>query len=666
MPYLRLLFLIAASAATAASTEVGPLLGTVDATSAHFLYRPAASGITNLRLSVFTANGKQPVATCESQSLAENDWVAKFWIANLKPSNHYRYIIESADDNKPLTGPHDFQTTADPVLKSRTTAVFVSCADSAAEPLWPAVAELNPDYLFLMGDTPYIDTDDLAKIRRKHAAFLQIPSLQALIRSTPTVGVWDDHDFGANNGNGHSFAHGKAKTRQGFTEYRAHAQYGDGSGGVYHSIKLGAVDVFLLDPRWFSQTEPSPVDPKQRSCFGKEQWQWLLRELQQSTATFKALAMGAIWQHKKGSETDDMHTYWYERDALFDFIRDAGIAGVCLLGGDIHLSRHLIHPLRVDYDLQDFIISPGHGRTIKSLDVYNPNLEWSLVKPHQFLAMTADTTATPATLTVEFRQPGDVVNRRVVLTIDDLTPRETAGPRAEWHFDTLANDSPLGRRVDLIAKNGASLVDGGISGKALRLERANSQYAYAPRSVLYENSASHSIALWCRPESLPAHGSPDRHFLFENTKTGEPSTVGSWNLSCGFRSSDTPQQVNLQLHSYVLQTASKIGAAPKAVPQGPFNFAIDRTRLLQRWTHVAVAFDSTQLVLYLNGKEAARHDLPVSGPSSEQGGLVLGGHRAGVGRNFDGLLDEVGIWSRVLANHEVRALHDQFRKAPIR
>jgi hypothetical protein len=87
---------------------------------------------------------------------------------------------------------------------------------------------------------------------------------------------------------------------------------------------------------------------------------------------------------------------------------------------------------------------------------------------------------------------------------------------------------------------------------------------------------------------------------------------------------------------------------------------------LQRWTHVALAFDSTQLVLYLNGKEAARHDLPVSGPSSEQGGLVLGGHRAGVGRNFDGLLDEVGIWSRVLANHEVRALHDQFRKAPIR
>ena len=39
-----------------------------------------------------------------------------------------------------------------------------------------------------------------------------------------------------------------------------------------------------------------------------------------------------------------MFTYWYERDALLDFIKSEGISGVILLGGDIHVA-HLIHPI---------------------------------------------------------------------------------------------------------------------------------------------------------------------------------------------------------------------------------------------------------------------------------------------------------------------------------
>jgi hypothetical protein len=35
----------------------------------------------------------------------------------------------------------------------------------------------------------------------------------------------------------------------------------------------------------------------------------------------------------------------------------------------------------------------------------------------------------------------------------------------------------------------------------------------------------------------------------------------------------------------------------------------------------------------------------------------IGGHRAGTGRNFDGLIDEVALWSRALTAEEISALH---------
>jgi hypothetical protein len=35
---------------------------------------------------------------------------------------------------------------------------------------------------------------------------------------------------------------------------------------------------------------------------------------------------------------------------------------------------------------------------------------------------------------------------------------------------------------------------------------------------------------------------------------------------------------------------------------------------------------------------------------------VIGGHRAGTGRNFDGWIDEVAIWQRLLDHDDIRSL----------
>ena len=66
-----------------------------------------------------------------------------------------------------------------------------------------------------------------------------------------------------------------------------------------------------------------------------------------------------------------------------------------------------------------------------------------------------------------------------------------------------------------------------------------------------------------------------------------------------------------------------------------------------------VTFDSKKLRLYLNGKPVKSYALPISAAIAETGGLIIGGHRGGTGRNFDGLIDDVAVWNRVLSKTEI-------------
>ena len=180
-----------------------------------------------------------------------------------------------------------------------------SCASSEPAPIWSAIGLWDIDGLVLLGDTPYIDSRDLSVARRKHREFLLIPELAVLLRDTPTWGTWDDHDFGGNDTDGRMT--GKENTRRAFVEYRAHTASGDGEEGVYTSFRRGPLEVFLLDPRYFARTSEDAAG--RPTLLGDDQWEWLERGLRASTAAFKAIACGMIWDDKKNSESDDWGSY---------------------------------------------------------------------------------------------------------------------------------------------------------------------------------------------------------------------------------------------------------------------------------------------------------------------------------------------------------------------
>ena len=71
--------------------------------------------------------------------------------------------------------------------------------------------------LVLLGDTPYIDSTDLERQRRRYREFWSIPELRPLAASVPVYATWDDHDFATNDTVGAQ--PGRERSRRAFVEY---------------------------------------------------------------------------------------------------------------------------------------------------------------------------------------------------------------------------------------------------------------------------------------------------------------------------------------------------------------------------------------------------------------------------------------------------------------
>lgn len=411
---------------------LGPVLGHIDESSAMVWMRPVEAGDYQLEVTPETPGGRDPMIFSQA-AVPEKDLCLHWRVTGLKPATRYRYRIVSgsgkpaaAADAAAVAVPgQSFTTASDPAAPSKIRLAISSCAreDEGSRAVWNRMAAEAVDGVVLIGDTPYIDSTRLDVQTRRHQEFAAVAEYQSLLKNRPCWWTWDDHDFAGNDSSG--LAEGKENSRLVYTRYRPQPSYGDGEGGVYTSFRRGPVEVFILDTRWFSMTAPSFASSHQPTLLGAKQWEWLKRGLLASTAPFKLLACGVIWDDKENTESDDWGTYPHELSAIRRFIGEQRIPGVILVGGDIHASRVLKYKTTktAGYELVQFIASPIHGSTIPSLNVYNPDLVRSAVEPHVFLRVDADSTVTPAELRATLINKDGETVFSFHLTAADLQPK---------------------------------------------------------------------------------------------------------------------------------------------------------------------------------------------------------------------------------------------------
>ena len=367
---------------------IGPVLGHIDENRIFTFVRAPREGKIEL---IVTGGDSQEVARLYGIAETENDLCVQFEVSDLEPDTVYTgNFLDSK--GKPLFEGAVFSARTPAKTKDieRVVLGMGSCVSSDKfDRIWGQIAAEKIEGFCLLGDTPYIDSNDLAKNRARRREFWStLPGLVKLQKKIPFWGTWDDHDFGKNDSDG--LMPKKRDIRKAFIEYSALANYGENEEGIYTNFRRGPVEVWLLDDRWFSQTAQSFADPSQKTCLGEAQWEWLKKSLRASDAPFKMLCGGMVWYPKGNTEKDHWETYAAEREALFRFIKQEKIPGVMLVSGDIHVCRHHDYgSASLGYPLHEYVISPMHDKIIPSLDVKHPARKWSETAKNVFLKVDA-------------------------------------------------------------------------------------------------------------------------------------------------------------------------------------------------------------------------------------------------------------------------------------
>jgi alkaline phosphatase D len=250
--------------------------------------------------------------------------------------------IEKESPNQPLK-----------IGKVIETIGFGSCMDqNYPEPVWQALKAENLDLFIALGDIVYASASKDKPISKAYLKQIENTVLNEFRATVPWIGVWDDHDFGVNDGGGDHIEFEEAKAHlQAFLPNSAKVTPPNQK-GVYHSIILGnkpkTLQVIVLDTRTFrSPLKPDTSgDPFRRyqatfdtstTILGEEQWRWLETELQKP-ANFRILVSSIqVLPEQHGFEK--WANFPHERKRLLQLIEKNKLKNLVLLSGDRHFAE---------------------------------------------------------------------------------------------------------------------------------------------------------------------------------------------------------------------------------------------------------------------------------------------------------------------------------------
>lgn len=401
---------------TLASLDAGPVLGDLTSDSVRVWVRTTEP--THVRIEVQGGGEWGLDRSMQFETTADRDNTTIASITGLSPATRYNYTIDGRRDV-------NWWFETQPVMSDTCLIAFGSCANEEAgsSAVWKRMLARQISALVLLGDTPYIDTTDLKMQRARYRAFAMVPAFAQLVGHTPVYSTWDDHDFGLNDTDGN--LPGKENSRKAFGEYRPNPSIGEAGQGIYTKFRQGPVEVFLLDTRWFARTQGDAEEP---TLLGDKQWQWLERSLTASTAPFKVLACGMVFNDAvRPGKTDCWGVYPKEYDRLIDLLARTHTTGAMLVSGDVHWSRVIAHDTKhqLGYTLVECVTSPIHEHLIKAADAPHPGLIFSIGEPNSFLVVEAAKSLDGHVLIAQLvNAKGSVLHEQRVLAIQSNVERD--------------------------------------------------------------------------------------------------------------------------------------------------------------------------------------------------------------------------------------------------
>ena len=228
---------------------------------------------------------------------------------------------------------------------------FGSClTQEKPMPIFNAIKSENYDLFLMLGDNVYGDTDSNDLIELRDAYEKQRENFDRLNLNFPFEAIWDDHDYGKNDG-GKEYIY-KVEAEQIFLDFWNIPQddIRRARPGLYfektQEIDGISIQMIFLDTRFFRDallpTDERGAPGKERyvphtdtslTMLGEDQWTWLQDQLDKEVdhkiivTSIQFLAMGHGWEAWK--------TLPHERQRLIDLV-DQSSSEVLFISGDRH------------------------------------------------------------------------------------------------------------------------------------------------------------------------------------------------------------------------------------------------------------------------------------------------------------------------------------------
>lgn len=304
--------------------------------------------------------------------------------------------------------------------------LFGSCLhQDKPQPIWQAMNQEQADLLVLLGDNIYGDTENMDELKAKYAKQWSTSGMQTMLANTPTIGIWDDHDFGENDA-GSEYPQ-KEASRQIMLDYfnePKNSPRRTREDGIYTSHLLTQagkkIQIILPDLRWNRNSlksvgrlryvlnkVPKNMGPyeahtdQSKTMLGKAQWQWLEQQLQQP-ADVRILATSLQFL-PEFTGWESWANFPHERTRFLALLDKYRINNLVIVSGDTHWS-----------ELSQ--ITRKNGKALWEITTSGLTEEWKSVSPNKHRVGDSFSKANYGVI--------ELVGNRIIMTIKDVAGKE--------------------------------------------------------------------------------------------------------------------------------------------------------------------------------------------------------------------------------------------------
>ena len=222
------------------------------------------------------------------------------------------------------------------------------------QPIWKSILKDRSDIFIFMGDNVYGDDKITGKLDKLSKAYTKqktkIPF--AKLKETNEIhAIWDDHDYGKNDGGAeYKYKEGAKNLFLDFWNISLEDPRRNRDGIYFETKKItkkGLLQIIFLDTRYFrsplKRTDERGAPGKERylpdnspekTFLGKEQWNWLSNKLDEDADI--RIIVSSIQIIAEGHGFEKWGNLPREKKKLYDLIDEKNIKEVIFLSGDRH------------------------------------------------------------------------------------------------------------------------------------------------------------------------------------------------------------------------------------------------------------------------------------------------------------------------------------------